>query len=257
MDAFCGVFAQPDPMARLCRLRGWREKEAEPGSGLRVLHGGLLQPLQQDGPVACHGAGDVEFHAPCVPDHAAARAQNLFAEGAEAPAFPGGVLHRAAALVHGLIGEQGEQEKGFVLRPPLRFRGRVGPLDRLAGILALRPRRGRQLRPQRALQFAEGVLRLSAHPVPGQELLRSDIFAGQARDQPEMAREQLPLRENHDKGHAPLAVPVPGLVLVLMKDRTHFARRQVRRLVQMRFRHPVQYRIVPDTGQILETCSRI
>ena len=67
-----------------------------------------------------------------------------------------------------------------------------------------------------------------------------------------MAREQLPLRENHDKGHAPLAVPVSGLVLVLMKDRTHFARRQVRRLVQMRFRHPVQYRIVPDTGQILD-----
>ena len=116
---FFGVFAQPDPMARLCRLRGWREKEAEPGSGLRVLHGGLLQPLQQDGPVACHGAGDVEFHAPCVPDHAAASAQNLFAEGAEAPAFPGGVLHGAAALVHGLPGEQGEQEKGFVLRPPL------------------------------------------------------------------------------------------------------------------------------------------
>ena len=73
--------------------------------------------------------------------------------------FPEASCIVAAALVHGLIGEQGEQEKGFVLRPPLRFRGRVGPLDRLAGILALRPRRGRQLRPQRALQFAEGVLR--------------------------------------------------------------------------------------------------
>ncbi len=148
-------------MARLRRLRGWREKEAGPASGLRVLHGGLLQPLWQDGPVACHGSGDVEFHAPCVPDHAAASAQSLFAESAEAPAFPGGVLDRAAALVHGLTGEQGEQEKGFVLRPSVRFRGQVGTIDRLACILALRSRRGRKLRPQRALQFAEGVLRLA------------------------------------------------------------------------------------------------
>ncbi len=53
-------------MARLCRLHGWRDKEAGPACGLRVLHGGLLQPLQQDSPVACHGSGDVGTGSSCA-----------------------------------------------------------------------------------------------------------------------------------------------------------------------------------------------
>ena len=125
----------------------------------------------------------------------------LFADGEP----PGGLV--PVPIRSALIREQGEQEKGFVLRPPLRCRGRVGPLDRLAGILALRPRRGGKLRPQRALPFADDVLRLSPQPVPGQELLRAGVFAGQTRDRPEMARELLPLRTDHDKGHAPLQLP--------------------------------------------------
>ncbi len=130
----------------------------------------------------------------------------------------GGTLHRAATLVHGLIPEHGEQENGFVLRPPLLSDRRLGPVDRLAGIVVLRPWRGGQLRPQRALQLAKGVLRLAPCAVPSQEFFRADLVPGQVRDQPEVVREQLPVRKDHDHGHAPLATPILCLVLVLMKD---------------------------------------
>ena len=130
----------------------------------------------------------------------------------------GGTLHRAATLVHGLIPEHGEQEKGFVLPPPLLSDRRLGPVDRLAGIVVLRPWRGGHLRPQRALQLAKGVLRLAPCAVPSQEFFRADLVPGQIRDQPEVVREQLPIRKDHGHGQAPLATPILCLVLVLMKD---------------------------------------
>ncbi len=86
-DACCDMYAQPDPVARLCWLRSWGEKEAEQEREPRGLQGGLLQPLQQDGPVGCHGSGEMEFHARWVPDHAGAGAQRLFAESAEFQPF--------------------------------------------------------------------------------------------------------------------------------------------------------------------------
>ena len=63
-------------------LRGGRNRcrDFHPGLFMKShrIANWLHQPLLQDGPAACHGSGDEKFHAPGVPDHAAAGAQDLF-----------------------------------------------------------------------------------------------------------------------------------------------------------------------------------